>query len=89
MVKIMQVEISNQHLDPKDVDIQFHQPKFYFGQMLNYGKFKDGKNKFGIVMQMRFTGGYWSYSLFNLETEALTDWYPESELSAAILEKVG
>lgn len=76
----MEIKITNQHLENSDGDLLFHQPKYYFGQMLIYGKYKDGRDRTGIVVQMKFIGE-WNYSLFNLETSGLTDWYKEDQLT--------
>lgn len=76
----MEIKIINEHLENSDGDLLFHQPKYHFGQKLIYGKSKNGLEKSGIVLMMKFTGE-WSYALFNLETDGLTDWYKEDDLS--------
>ena len=80
----MEVKITNEHLENSDGDLLFHQPKYHFGEKLIYGTSKDGKEKSGIVLMMKFTGE-WSYALFNLETDGLTDWYVEDMLKAPTL----
>lgn len=80
----MEVKISNEYLDSDNIDLQFIQPKYYFGQLLIYGKDKFGKEKSGIVIQMAFNGDRWEYVLFNLETTGLTEWRSEETLMPAV-----
>lgn len=58
-------------------DLEFTQPKFYFGQIL-----EDKKGILGFVIGMDFDGE-WNYTLFYTSLECVSKSIPESECAIA------
>lgn len=72
-IKIVQPE-------PEDAgDLEFTQPKYYFGQML-----EDEEGDIGFVVQMSFQG-YWRYALLYTKLDSLGGWIPEHKLATATI----
>lgn len=63
----MQVKISNEQVSKYNNDIQFKQPKYYFGQLL-----QTRKGELGIVLEMSIsTSSEWDYVLIDPKTNEL------------------